>query len=158
MKLSERADSILHSETLERRKGREIKMANILIVDDQAWIKDLCREGLAGEKYNLSTTDNIEAVTEDILSFKPNIVLLNQYLKHGVLVWDVLKEIKVRDPNLPVLIVTIHDTHLECPQLSMADGYVVKSHTAAEELRQKISNLLGSRSGVVGGPQISSSI
>jgi len=133
-------------------------MANILIIDDQAWIKDLCREGLIGEKHNVSTTDNIETVTKDILSFKPNIVLLNQYLKHGFLVWDVLKKIKDRDPNLPVLIVTIHDTHLDCPQLSMADGYVVKGHSAAEELRQKISNLLGSRSEVVSGPQISSSI
>ena len=133
-------------------------MANILIIDDQAWIKDLCREGLAGEKYNVSATDNIETVTEDILSFKPNIVLLNQYLKHGFLVWDVLEKIKVRDPNLPVLIVTIHDTHLDCPQLSMADGYVVKSHSAAEELRQKISDLLGSRPEVVGSPQIPSSL
>jgi DNA-binding NtrC family response regulator len=133
-------------------------MANVLIIDDQEWIKDLCRKGLADEKYNVSTTDNIEAVTEDILSFKPNIVLLNQYLKHGFLVWDVLKEIKVHDPNLPVLIVTIHDTHLDCPQLSMADGYVVKSHSAAEELRQKISDLLGPRPAVVDRPQIPSSI
>jgi DNA-binding NtrC family response regulator len=133
-------------------------MANILIIDDQAWIKDLCRKGLADEKYNVSTTDNIEAVKEDILSFKPNIVLLNQYLKHGFLVWDVLKEIKVHDPDLPVLIVTIHDTHLDCPQLSMADGYVVNSHCAAEELRQKISDLLGSRPEVAGRPQIPSSI
>jgi DNA-binding NtrC family response regulator len=133
-------------------------MANVLIIDDQAWIKDLCRKGLDDEKYNVSTTDNIEAVTEDILSFKPNVVLLNQYLKHGFLVWDVLKEIKVHDPDLPVLIVTIHDTHLDCPQLSMADGYVVKSHSAPEELRQKISDLLGSRPEVVGRPQIPSSI
>ena len=133
-------------------------MASIRIIDDQAWIKDLCNIGLADEKYNGSTTDNIEAVTEDILSFKPNVVLLNQYLKHGFLVWDVLKEIKVHDPDLPVLIVTIHDTHLDCPQLSMADGYVVKSHSAAEELRQKISDLLSSRPEVVGSPQIPSSL
>jgi DNA-binding NtrC family response regulator len=133
-------------------------MANILIIDDQSWIKDLCRKGLTGEKYNVSTTDNIEAVTKDISSFKPNVVLLNQYLKHGFLVWDVLKEIKLHAPDLPVLIVTIHDTHLDCPQLSMADGYVVKGHSAAEELKQKITNLLGSGSEVAGGPQISSSI
>jgi len=133
-------------------------MSRILIIDDQAWIKDLCREGLGDELYNISTTDNIEAVTEYIRSVKPNVVLLNQYLKYGFLVWDVLKEIKLRDPNLPVLIVTIHDTHLNCPQLSMADGYVVKSHSAAEELRQKISNLLGSRSEALDGPKISSSI
>jgi DNA-binding NtrC family response regulator len=119
------------------------KMANILIVDDQAWIKDLCREGLTGEGHNIFATDNIEAVTGNISSFEPHIVLLNQYLKHGFLAWDVLKKIKSRDPDLFVLIVTVHDTHLKCPQLSLADGYVVNSHTAGKELRQKISTLLG---------------
>jgi DNA-binding NtrC family response regulator len=34
-------------------------MANIPIIDDQAWIKDLCKKGLAGEKYNISTADTI---------------------------------------------------------------------------------------------------
>lgn len=117
-------------------------MANILIIDDQAWVKDLCREGLAGEGYNVSTTDDVESVMKNILSFNPHIVLLNQYLKHGFLVWDVLQGIKIQHPNLPVLIVTTHDTHLFDPHLSQADGYLVKSHTAADELREKISNLL----------------
>ena len=46
------------------------------------------------------------------------------------------------DPSLPVLIVTAHDTHLYDNQLSQADGYLVQSHLAADELRQKISELL----------------
>jgi len=117
-------------------------MTNILIIDDQAWVKDLCRESLAGEGYNVSTTDDVESVMKNILSFKPHIVLLNQYLKHGFLVWDVLKGIKARNPNLPVLIVTAHDTHQFNPYLSQADGYLVKSYTAADELRKKISDLL----------------
>jgi DNA-binding NtrC family response regulator len=117
-------------------------MANILIIDDQAWVKDLCRESLAGERFTVSTTDDIESVMKNILSFNPHIVLLNQYLKHGFLVWDVLQGIKMRHPNLPVLIVTAHDKHLFDPHLSQADGYLVKSHTAAHELREKISNLL----------------
>jgi len=117
-------------------------MANILIIDNQAWVKDLCRESLAGEGYNVSTTDDVESVMKNILSFNPHIVLLNQYLKHGFLVWDVLQGIKKRHPNLPVLIVTAHDTHLFSPHLSQADGYLVKSHTAADELKEKISNLL----------------
>jgi len=117
-------------------------MANILIIDDQAWVKNLCRESLTGEGHNVSTTDDIESVMKNVLSFKPHIVLLNQYLKHGFLVWDVLQDIKIQNPNLPVLIVTTHDTHLFCPHLSKADGYLVKSHTATDELREKISNLL----------------
>lgn len=117
-------------------------MANILIIDDQKWVIDLCKEGLAGEKHNIATTDDVESVRKNVLSFRPNIVLLNQYLKHGFLVWDVLQDIKMQNPKLPVLIVTAHDTHLFGPHLSQADGYLVKSHTAADELREKISNLL----------------
>lgn len=119
------------------------RMANILIVDNQEWIKDLCKQGMAGEGYKVSSTDNVEAVSKNILSFKPDIVLLNQYLQYGFYVWDVFNDIKMQDQNLPVLIVTEHDTHLYVPKLSQADGYVVKSHTAADELRQKVSALLG---------------
>ncbi len=117
-------------------------MANILIIDDQKWVIDLCKEGLAGEKHNIATTDDVESVRKNVLSFRPNIVLLNQYLKHGFLVWDVLRDIKMQDPNLPVLIVTAHDTHLFGPRLSQADGYLVKSYTAADELREKVSALV----------------
>ncbi|MBW2325779.1 MAG: response regulator [Deltaproteobacteria bacterium] len=117
-------------------------MANILVIDDQLWIKDLCREALADQGHTVSTTDNIEAVMENVLSFKPQIILLNQYLKRGFLVWDVLRNIKIRDPSLPVLIVTAHDTHLYDGQLFQADGYLVQSHLAADELKQKISELL----------------
>ena len=117
-------------------------MTNILIIDDQAWVKDLCRESLAGQGYTVSTTDDVESVMENIFSFNPHIVLLNQYLKHGFLVWDVLQGIKIQHPNLPVLIVSPHNKHLFDPHLSQADGYLVKSHTAPDELREKISNLL----------------
>ena len=116
-------------------------MANILIIDDQKWVMDLCKEGLAGEEHNIAATDDVESVRKNVLSFRPNIVLLNLYLKHGFLVWDVLRDIKMQAPNLPVLIVTKYATHLFDPD--QADGYVVKSHTAASELRQKISALLG---------------
>jgi len=133
-------------------------MANILIIDDQAWVKDLCRECLAGEGYNVSTTDDVESVMKNILSFNPHIVLLNQYLKHGFLVWDVLKGIKTRNPNLPVLIVTAHETHPFDPNISQADGYLVKSHTAPDELREKIFNLLNQVSVVQKHTEISSPI
>ena len=116
-------------------------MAKILIVDNQAWVINLCRKGLAGEGHEISATDDIACVRQNILSFRPNIVLLNQYLKHGFLVWDVLEDIKMQDPNLPVLIVTEFDTHLFVPHLSQADGYLIKSHTAADELRQKMAEL-----------------
>jgi DNA-binding NarL/FixJ family response regulator len=120
-------------------------VANILIIDDQAWVSNLCREGLSGEGHRISATDNIENVKKQVLSYKPNVVLLNHYLKHGFLVWDVLKDIKAQNPDLPVLIVTEFDTHLYCSRLSQADGYLIKSGTAGDELRKKVSALLKER-------------
>ena len=118
-------------------------MANIFIIDNQQWVIDLCREGLAAEGHKIVTTDDVDAAMKNVLSFKPDIVLLNLYLKHGNLVWDVLHGIKMQDPNLPLLIVARYATRLFGPPLSQADGYVVKSHSAADELRQKVSALLG---------------
>lgn len=117
-------------------------MANILIIDDQEWAKDLCREGLPGESHRIQATDDIESVSKNILSFKPNVVLLNLYLKHGFLVWDVLRNIKIQEPNLPVLIIAPYHNYLFDHRLSQADGYLLKSHTAADELKQNISALL----------------
>jgi len=117
-------------------------MANIFIIDNQQWVIDLCKEGLAAEGHKIVATDDIDAVMKNVLSFKPDIVLLNLYLKHGNLVWDVLHDIKMQDPSLPVLIVTRYATHLFNHDLSQADGYVVKSHSIADELRQKVSALL----------------
>jgi DNA-binding response OmpR family regulator len=118
-------------------------MANILIIDDQAWVMDLCIKGLDGEAHQILATDDIEAVSKKFFLFKPSIVLLNQYLKHGFIVWDVLRDIKIQDQNLPLLIVTRYAAHLFGPRLSQADGYIVKSHSAADELKQKVSALLG---------------
>jgi DNA-binding response OmpR family regulator len=123
-------------------------MANILIIDDQAWVKDLCKEGLSGEGHKVSTTDDIESVRKNIFSFKPDLVLLNLYLKHGFIVWDVLRNIKLQDTNLPVLIVTAHKTNVAKSHRFQGDGYLVKSHTAASELRQKVSTLLNPKPAV----------
>jgi len=120
-------------------------MANILIIDDQKWLIDLCREGMAGEGHKVSATDNIESVRENIFSFKPDFVLLNLYLKYGFFVWDVLRDIKIQDPSLPVLIVTTCEKYLFDPRLSQADGYVIKSHFICYELKQKMLTLINNR-------------
>ena len=120
-------------------------MSNILIIENQKWVIDLCREGLFGARHKVSATDNIESVRENIFSFKPDLLLLNLYLKYGFFVWDVLKDIKMQDPDLPVLIVTPCDTYLFDSLLFQADGYVIKSHFVCEELKQKIVTLMNKK-------------
>ena len=118
-------------------------MANILIIDDQEWVLDLFSESLLDEGHNISTTDDIKSVMSNVSSFKPDLVLLNLYLKHGFNVWDVLQDIKKQDSTLPVIIVTTSDTYLYGPRLSQANGYTIKSWLAPDELKQKISIALG---------------
>jgi len=121
-------------------------MANILIIDDQQWVKDLCKEGLEGQEHEISMTGDIESVRENVSLFKPDLVLLNLYLQHGFLVWDVLHDIKMQDPDLPVLIVAANDKYLFEPRLSRADGYLVKSNFGIDEFKGKITALIRRRS------------
>ncbi|MFC1885513.1 response regulator [Thermodesulfobacteriota bacterium] len=117
-------------------------MANILIIDDQAWVSELCVESLSDLGHHVHATDDIAQVRRNVLFFRPDMVLLNQYLKHGILVWDVLEDMKAQAPDLPVLIVTQYDTHLFCSRLSLADGYLIKTQKARVDFRHKISALL----------------
>jgi CheY-like chemotaxis protein len=73
---------------------------------------------------------------------KADVVLLDLYL-NGFDGWGVLHDIKSRYPYLPVLIVTAYDSHVDDPRVSGADGYVIKSFIALDELKQEISPILG---------------
>ena len=42
-------------------------MANILVVDNQKWIVDICSKALAGTEHNISTTDDVESVMQNVL-------------------------------------------------------------------------------------------
>ncbi|UCH22145.1 MAG: response regulator [Deltaproteobacteria bacterium] len=117
-------------------------MAHILIVDDQKWVKDLCSEALSAEKYKITVTADIKTVMKDVSIFKPDLVLLNLYLKHGFNGWDVLLDIKTQNPRLPVLMITAHDKCLFDSRLSQANGYVINGCFAREDIKQKISSAL----------------
>ena len=117
-------------------------MANILIVDDQKWVLDLFSEELIREGHNISVTNDIQSVKDDVCSFNPDFVLLNLYLKAGFAAWDVLLDIKKQNSRLPVVIVTAHATYLHDPRLALANGHVIKTCFAPAELKEKISKTL----------------
>ena len=116
-------------------------MVNILIVDDQKWLEDLCSKALIDEGYRITVTSDIEAVMQNITNFNPDLVLLNLYLKHGFNGWDVLLDIKSQDPGLPVFMVTAHDKSLYDPRLSKADGYIIDGCFAHEDMKKKIAQV-----------------
>lgn len=117
-------------------------MRKILIIDKQKWIEDLFYKALHRDDYLVVVAqDAIEAMGY-IMTDRFDLVLLSLYLNNGYHVWNVLKDIKMSAPNLPVIILAAYDKYLHAPELDLADSYVLRSWSAAEELRQKVNAIL----------------
>lgn len=116
-------------------------MASILIIDDQPHLQELFSEELMDEGHRVVTVPDAESVNGYLRDSKPDLVLLDLYL-NGFKGWDLLRDIKSKYPHLPVLIVTAYDSYLDDPRLSQADGYIIKSFVAFDELKQKIEEVL----------------
>lgn len=116
-------------------------MSNILIVDDQPYLRELFSQELMDEGYGVVCVPDAASVMGCIQHSKPDLVLLDLYLD-GFEGWEVLHEIKRWDPHIPVLIVTAYDSYADDPRLSDANGYVLKTFTNFTELKKKIDELL----------------
>ncbi|MCK4486938.1 MAG: response regulator [Desulfobacterales bacterium] len=115
-------------------------MTKILIVDDQACVRELLSEELISEGYRVAMAGDVESVRGHLRFSKPDLVLLDLYLD-GAEGFRVLRDIKEQNPNLPVIIFTAYDSYVDDPRLSQADGYVIKS-IDLDELKGKIADLL----------------
>ena len=116
-------------------------MKSILIVDDQPYVRELLSEMLTREGYRVASIGDIQSMWRHLRDSPPDLVLLDLYL-NGSKGWDVLRDIKSIDPNLPVLIVTGYDSYVNDPRLSQAAGYIIKSISAFDELKEKIAEVL----------------
>ena len=121
---------------------KEADMASILIVDDQSYIQELFSQELMDEGYKVLSTGDAESAKVYVENSKPDLVLLDLCL-NGLEGWDLLHDIKSKDPHLPVIIVTAYDTYVDDPRVSQAAGYVVKNVVHFDELKQRIADVLG---------------
>jgi CheY-like chemotaxis protein len=121
--------------------NREAIMASILIVDDQPYLQELFAQELVDEGYSVLSAADTESAKRSLEQGNPDLVLLDLYL-NGFEGWNLLDEIKHREPHLPVLIVTAYDSYMHDPRVSQADGYVIKSFSHLEGLKQKIAHVL----------------
>ena len=77
-------------------------MPGILIVDDQPCIRALLSEELVDEGYRVEGLGDAESVRTRLRFMRPDLVLLDLYLD-GADGWELLRDIKRQDPELPVL-------------------------------------------------------
>lgn len=81
----------------------------VLIVDDEADIRDLVAGVLEDEGYQTRTAANSDETLAALAERRPSLVLLDVWL-HGSKLdgLDLLDEIKRRDPSLPVVVISGH--------------------------------------------------
>jgi DNA-binding NtrC family response regulator len=119
----------------------EGKMATILIVDDQAHLRELFHEEMQDEGYNAVSVGDPESARGHVQDSEPDLVLLDLYL-NGREGWDLLRDIKKMAPKSPVLIITAYDNYRDDPRASLAAGYIVKNFKAFRTLKQRIAGIL----------------
>jgi DNA-binding NtrC family response regulator len=118
-------------------------MSHILIVDDQACIRELLWEDLIHDGYRVATAGDPETARSQVKFFTPDLVVLDLYLD-GPEGFGLFKDIKRIDPCLPVIIFTAYDSYREDPRLSEASGYVVKNPDLGE-LKQNITRIVSTQ-------------
>lgn len=82
---------------------------DILVVDDEADIRDLVAGVLEDEGYETRTAAGSDDALEALATRRPSLVLLDVWLQGSKLDGlEVLEEIKKRDPSIPVLMISGH--------------------------------------------------
>jgi len=84
-------------------------MGDILIVDDEKDIRELVSDILIDEGYTTQLASNSEDTFKSIEKSKPKLIILDIWLKESKLDGiDILKHVKLNNPDIPVVIISGH--------------------------------------------------
>ncbi|MDY6951481.1 MAG: response regulator [Thermodesulfobacteriota bacterium] len=122
-------------------------METILIVDDQACVRQYLSHELISEGYRVVTADNTESVADHMTVSHPDLILLDLFLD-GPEGFARLDGIRAHEPNLPVIVFTAYDGLKDDPRLSWVDEYVIKS-CDLQKLKEKIAHVLKKRPAIL---------
>ena len=97
---------------------------DILVVDDEQDIRDLVAGVLEDEGYDTRTAANSDQVFDALIERRPALVLLDVWLRGSKLDGlEILKEIKARDPALPVIVFSGHG-NIDTAVAAISEGAV----------------------------------
>jgi DNA-binding response OmpR family regulator len=115
----------------------------ILVVDDDEGLRDLYKEVLAEEGYEVLTAKNGKDGLQKLEKEKPDLIVLDIVMPKmdGM---EALGRIIGKDKTIPVILHTSHPGYQEDFMSWAADAYLLKS-TDLTELKEKIRELLEHR-------------
>ena len=127
--------------------GASSEKARVLIVDDHPVVRAGLTQ-LIGKEEDLAVCGEASsqcAALKVIAELRPDIATVDISLKGGDGI-ELIKDIKVRHPHLPVLVLSMHDESLYAPRAlrAGAKGYVMKQE-AAETLVAAIRQVLAGK-------------
>ena len=94
--------------------------SKILIVDDEPFNLDLLEQELTDQGYLVERANDGSAALKKDESFRPDLILLD-YMMPGMNGLEVLKELRRRENDVPVVIITAHGT-IERAVQAMKEG------------------------------------
>lgn len=108
----------------------------ILVVDDDNGILDAIALILEDEGYTTNTVSNGNTIIKKVLSFKPDLILLDVLLS-GTDGRDICKKLKRDDQTkqIPIIMISAHPSAKETLKQYGADAFLSKPFGAKELLR-----------------------
>src|SRR5437016_11854079 len=114
---------------------------NLLVVDDERAVRDVCREVAQSLGFNTSVAESAENAYRQLDAQSIDVVLLDLKLP-GVGGFEALHQIKERRPDAVVVVVTGYGTVQSAVQ-AMKNGAHLKLKTANRSLREQIKSRQG---------------
>jgi DNA-binding response OmpR family regulator len=106
-------------------------MKRILVVDDEEGIRQLYKEELEDEGYEVELAERGEEALKKISRSKPDVVILDLKMP-GMGGLEVLERIREQDKDLPVIICTAYGEYKSDLTTWASDSYIVKSADLTE--------------------------
>jgi DNA-binding response OmpR family regulator len=116
-------------------------MKKILVVDDEEYIRELYRDELVEEGYQVELAGDGQEALAKMGTFRPDLVTLDVKMP-GLDGIEVLRRIREKDASVPVLLVTAFGEFRQDFNTWASDAYIVKSHDTLE-LKTTVRKLLG---------------
>jgi CheY-like chemotaxis protein len=104
----------------------EEHMNKILIVDEEDAIRMLYQEELEEDGYDLTATEDYDALLEIIAEKQPDLVVLD-VKRNGSNGLDILQEIRTAFSDIPIILCTAYDALRYDAKIAAANYFMIKS-------------------------------